>query len=310
MEHSVVVRTIVPIFLLMGFGYLAKRTGLMRAGDERVLNTYVYYFALPAFFIVDLSKIEFHANNLRFAIAGIIPIITIVAVYLVLALLLKIRKDMLSLLIVSTVFGSLAFFGIPFMIFAFPNPETELLSVLSAASISVVSVAVSLVVLEFSLMKDPTPRAAVMHLLRKLPRNPLLISIMAGVILSVSRVSIPFPLFRSLHMLGSTTSTVALFLLGSFLGGRTYRNVWLACGLSLLRIVVLPLITLAAAVLFGIGGLERAILVLMNSMPVAVSLIVLSDRYDFHRETIASLVLISSVGAAIHLNLWLWFVNR
>jgi predicted permease len=40
-------------------------------------------------------------------------------------------------------------------------------------------------------------------------------------------------------------------------------------------------------------------------MPVAVSLLVLSERYGFHTETIASLVLLSSVGSALTLNLWL-----
>ena len=43
----------------------------------------------------------------------------------------------------------------------------------------------------------------------------------------------------------------------------------------------------------------------MSGMPVAVSLLVLSERYDFHPETIASLVLLSSVGSALTLNLWL-----
>jgi predicted permease len=45
--------------------------------------------------------------------------------------------------------------------------------------------------------------------------------------------------------------------------------------------------------------------VLMNGMPVAVPLLVLSKRYDFHRETVASLVLISSAGSALTLNVWL-----
>ena len=44
---------------------------------------------------------------------------------------------------------------------------------------------------------------------------------------------------------------------------------------------------------------------LMSGMPVAVSLLVLSERYDFHAETIASLVLLSSLGSALTLNLWL-----
>jgi predicted permease len=69
--------------------------------------------------------------------------------------------------------------------------------------------------------------------------------------------------------------------------------------------VLLPLAALGVATLAGLGGLERTVAVLMSGMPVAVSLLVLSERYDFHRETVASLVLISSAGGAVTLNIWL-----
>jgi len=51
--------------------------------------------------------------------------------------------------------------------------------------------------------------------------------------------------------------------------------------------------------------MEHSVLVLMHGMPVAVSLSVLSERYNFYKETVASLTLISSIGAIIYLNIWL-----
>ena len=42
-----------------------------------------------------------------------------------------------------------------------------------------------------------------------------------------------------LHMLGKTTATVAIFMLGVFLYGRKYKNMFKAFRLSLLRIVFL-----------------------------------------------------------------------
>ena len=52
-------------------------------------------------------------------------------------------------------------------------------------------------------------------------------------------------------------------------------------------------------------SIEKSVLVLMHGMPVAISMIVLSERYNFYKETIASLILVSSLGAGIYLNLWL-----
>jgi len=48
----------------------------------------------------------------------------------------------------------------------------------------------------------------------------------------------------------------------------------------------------------------------MHGMPVAISMIVLSERYDFYKETFASLILISSLGAGLYLNLWLLLLGH
>jgi len=87
--------------------------------------------------------------------------------------------------------------------------------------------------------------------------------------------------------------------------GKKYANLTKAFGLSLLRIFFLPTLALATLLLFNLPSMERSVLVLMHGMPVAVSLSVLSERYDFYKETIASLTLISSIGAIIYLNIWL-----
>jgi len=43
----------------------------------------------------------------------------------------------------------------------------------------------------------------------------------------------------------------------------------------------------------------------MHGMPVAISMMILSERYNFYKEISASLILISSLGAGIYLNLWM-----
>jgi predicted permease len=110
-------------------------------------------------------------------------------------------------------------------------------------------------------------------------------------------------------MLGGTTSTVAIFMLGVFLYGRKYTKLGKAFKLSLLRIVFLPVLALFSTKLVGIGNLEGTVVVLMHGMPVAISMIILSERYNFYKETIASLILVSSLGAGIYLNLWFFLLG-
>ncbi|MGD8544533.1 MAG: AEC family transporter, partial [Candidatus Bathyarchaeota archaeon] len=145
--------------------------------------------------------------------------------------------------------------------------------------------------------------------LRRLSRNPLILSIIVGILLSIIGVELPLIVSRPLHMLGGTTSTVAIFMLGVFLYGRKYTKLGKAFKLSLLRIVFLPVLALFSTKLVGIGNLEGTVVVLMHGMPVAISMIILSERYNFYKETIASLILVSSLGAGIYLNLWFFLLG-
>ncbi len=303
--NNIIIRTIIPILLLIGTGLFSRKLGILKSGDERVLSAYVYYFALPALFFVNMAETNFTEETFRFISAGIIPVFVALVICIFLYSTFRFSKNTLYLLILSTVFGSHAFFGIPFIMFAFPTPQGEHLATLSASSISIVSVTISITVLEMYKLEKSTLWEGLERVVIRLSRNPLIISIFSGVLLSIVGVEIPLPVSSFLHMLGGTTSTVAIFMLGVFLFGRKYTNLVTAFKLSLLRIIFLPIIALLTTMLFNLHDVERSTLILMHGMPIAISMIVLSERYDFYKETIASLILISSLGAGVYLNLWL-----
>ncbi len=303
--NSIAVQTVIPIFLLIGAGFLSRKLGVLKSGDERVLSAYVYYFAMPALTLVNLAEINFIAETLNFILAGIIPVFVVLLLYTIIYFIFQFSANTYYLLILSSVFGSLAFYGIPFITFAFPTTQGEQLAILSVASIAPVSVGICITILELYKMRTMTIWKGLGQVLENFSKNPLIISIITGFIIGIFKVKIPPPLSTPLHMLGKTTSTVAIFMLGVFLYGRKYTNLTSAFKLSFLRILFLPMVAFLTTRLFGLPKLESAILVLMHSTPVAVSVIVLSERYDFFKETVASLILVSSIGGGIYLTLWL-----
>lgn len=307
MELDIVLRTIIPLTILIGLGYLSKLC-FLKPGDERVLSTYIYYFALPALFIVDLSKISLNEENIRFILAGITPTILLVSTYLIIHLIIRLHKETLFLLILSTAFGSTVFFGIPFVMFAFPA-EGEAPATLAASTMAVIGVFISLVTLEAYRMERISMSRCVSCVARMFSKNPLIISILVGFLLSLTDFKIPDLIAIPLHMLGGTTATVSIFMLGAFLHGRKYSKLTRAFTLSLIRIIVLPTLALLVAQLFSLSWIHTAILVVMHGVPVAVSMIVLSERYKFYEELISTLILISSLGAALYLNLWLLIIS-
>ncbi len=303
MVYEVALRTTLPMLLLIILGYLSRKTGILRAGDERVLNAYIYYFALPSLFIVDLAGIEFTWGEIEFVLAGVTPVIIVLAAYIVLYVVLGFSRSLLYLLVLTTIFGSTAFYGIPFLMFAFSN-IVEKLATLAAASISIIGVSISIAFLEFYRLGAPGLRG-LRIVGKRLSKNPLILSILMGLSMSFLKINIPYPLSTVLHMLGSTTATVAIFMLGVLFYGRSYGRFAESLALSLLRMILLPAISLSISVLLGLSSLERTVLIVMHSVPLAVSMIILSDRYDFYKETVSSVVLLSSLSAIIYLNIWL-----
>jgi hypothetical protein len=289
----------------MGVGFGSRKLGILKKGDERVLSAYVYYFALPALLLANIAETRFNAETLRFMAAGITPVLIVFFFYLIISKVFSISKNTRYLVILSTIFGSWGFFGIPFIMFAFPTREAERLAILSLVSIAVVSVTISITLLEYSKLGETTISHGFYVVLKKLSRNPLIISIILGLIIALLGIKMPSVILTPIHMLGSTTATVAIFLLGVFLYGREYKRVVYALRLSALKIVFLPAIAFFTVGFFNLPEPHRSIIVLMHAMPVALSMIVLSDRYDFNKETFASLILISSIAAGVYLNLWL-----
>jgi malonate transporter len=306
MDIDIALRTVTPILTLMGLGYLSRKVNILKHGDERVLNSYIYFFALPSLFLTDLSEMVLTRGSLGFVAAGILPILVSLIILGIGYLLKAYSSDTFSLVAIAAIFGSTAFFGIPFVVFAFPTAEG--LATLSAATIAIVSVPISIAILEFRSLEKGTKRESIRRICGRFARNPLILSILVGFSLSLSGARIPDPLSTSLHMVGLTTAPVAIFVLGVFLYGKKYVRVRWALVLSLLRAAVLPAVALLLASLFGLGVQERVTVVLMSSTPLAVSMIVLSQRYDFHREMISSLLLVSSLAAGLYMNLWLYLV--
>ena len=270
------------------------------------MNGYVYWLALPALFLLDLAQTPLTLETLRFMATGTAPVLAAGGIVLAIR---RIPRDLRYLLAVTTVFGSLAFFGIPFVEFALGPGEPVRLASLAVAGIAPFIVALALVLLETHSTAGLRPLKAATRTAGRLARNPLILSIAVGVGLSLTGARIPSLLAAPLAMLGRTAAPVALVTLGVFLYGRDYRALLPALGLALGRLVVLPGLTVLAVKVAGLPLLEGAMLVIMNGTPIAVNTIVLSDRYRFHQDKIAPLILVSSLGAVITLNVWLLVVR-
>jgi predicted permease len=281
----------------------------LKSGDERVLSAYVYYFALPALSLLNLAETEFTRETFGFMLAGILPVFGVLLLYLFFYSVFGLPKDTVYLWILSSVFGSVAFFGVPFVSFSFPTAQGERLVLLAVASIAPVSVATCIMILELYKLRTATLAEGLKPVLLNFSRNPLILSILIGFFLGLTRTKIPFPLMSPIRMIGNTTSATAIFMLGVFLYGRKYTSLFRAFQLSLMRIILLPCL---AFLIDKIIGSARSGEHHLNpdARDARCCLRDCSERtLRLFKDTIASLILVSSLGGGVFSTLWLFLLG-
>jgi predicted permease len=289
-----------PFFALIGCGYVAGRTGLMPGPAVSGLNTFVFWFALPALMVRTLALRPFDelwqpAFLGAWLAAGL-------AVYLVVLLwarlVLGASLGAGALFGLAGTFSNHGYLGLPLVI----NLLGESAAVPIALAI-VVDVgalfSLTLVLAELSAGGRLHPLALLRTVGRGVGLNPLVLSIAAGVVISWAGGSLPGPLDVFTALLAGATGPAALFLIGAALALRPIARgagaVWLMVGAKL---VLHPLAMVAAMVFLADVPPHWALAALLSAaIPSAANVYVLAERYDMQPQAVSTAVFFSTVLA-------------
>ena len=157
--------------------------------------------------------------------------------------------------------------------------------------------------------KKPKDESLLRKIVSSLSTNPLILSIVVGVGFSLLGFNIPIPVASGLHMIGGSVAPIAIFMLGVSIYGKEYSGLVEAGLISSIRLFVLPLVALLVSKWFGLSVLQTSILVVMYGTPLALSMVILSERYKFMEKQVSSIIMVSSLLSGLTMNLWLYIID-
>lgn len=143
-------------------------------------------------------------------------------------------------------------------------------------------------------------------------KNPLIIGILSGLLFNISGLTLPDVIDQSLQLFSKPAVTLALFVLGASISFYKINQDkrFIACA-SALKLIILPsLVYLFASQVFFLAPLIVKVLVILSACPVGVNAYLIAKNYQFHQETVASSVVISTILSAITIPLWLTFLSH
>lgn len=304
--HSLIItlNAIAPIVLCLVLGKLLTLTPVFRSVDWASLEKVMFWVFLPALIFSAIVVGDFAiGESLRLVAVFVIAQTSTALVAVVHARIARLPADAMTSLFQNAVRWN-NIIPIALATTLYGDAGLELVAIALAVMVPIANTS-CIVVMEYALPRD-TAASAWTKLLAVI-KNPLIVACIAGVGVKTSGIALPDVLTGTLDILGAATLGVGLLVVGAGISLGAIRRARLHIALATtLKIIAMPLFTLALTIAFGIDGLARVIAVLCAATPTAMQGYIVARNMGGDAELMSSLIATGHLAASITIPLMLW----
>jgi len=288
-----------PFFALIGLGYGAGRSGFFTSEATAYLTKFVFYFALSAMlfrFSANLSLGEIFDWPFVFAYLWGTMFVYLIATGV--ALLRKRGIEEAAIEAQCAVIGNVGFLGIPMLVLLLGEQAIGPVMLVLAVDLIVFG---SLIVILITGSRDGRMSPAVLRTVGiGLLKNPMIVSITLGIMVSSIGLPIPKPANEFLSLLGAAATPCALFAIGASLATKSAERVVVAGWLSFAKLVLHPAaVAFAALVMFPVDAYAAGVMIACAALPVAGNVYILAQHYGVAPSRVSASILISTALSVI-----------
>ena len=286
-----------PFFALIFCGYGAGRLGVLDGTAAAGVNTFVFYFALPAFLFGLMSSSPLgEVLNGPFIGAYVTASLFVFALAaLVGRRLFDIGRSEAAVQGLAAVLANTGYMGIP-LISAVFGREAAIPIVVGLTLDGILIIPLGIMLIESSKGEADSLSTTALPTFLALARNPLILSIFAGLAASAIGFSAPTPLDNFLTLLGDTAGPCALFALGATLASRKVAGGLAEVSyMTFMKLVLHPAaLFLTTTLLFDVQPLWATAALLGAALPIAANVFIVARQYDVYVVRTSSAILIST----------------
>ena len=306
-----VINVALPVFAVILAGYGAGRLRIMGPASSEALNRFVFYGALPPLLFVSMATVEPDVIfNWSFTGAYLGGILVVSLISLVLSKYVF-GQDLPAASIqgMTAIFGNTGYMGIPLAMVAF-GPEAVLPAAIATVINSAVIIGIVTALVEIGQNRAQGLTIA-RDVFRALVRNPLLVASVAGIALSVADVPLATPIETFCRILGGAAGPGALFAIGLFLVGRSFRgHIGEVAAMVSLKLIVQPLVTWGlVATIFPMVPLWAGMAILMAALPSGANVFVVAQRYNAYVDQSSAAIMFSTCLSVASVAVLLAFIR-
>ncbi|MBO6640215.1 MAG: AEC family transporter [Roseitalea sp.] len=304
--------TVLPVFILVGVGYGAVRSGYLKDDFADALNIFAVRIAVPVLLFRAMAGLEldqafspqllisFYTGALVCFVGGIIVARTV----------FKRRPGEAVAVGFAGTFSNSVLLGLPIIERAHGG-ETMTMAFGIIALHAPLLYTIGMITMELMRRDGRTLRATLVGAFKSVLANPLMAGILAGLAVNAAGIALPEPVQAAVDMLAAAAIPVALVGIGAAL--TRYKltaalpETLTVSGISL---IVHPAIAfILSHHVFGLSSVAVHAAVTLAAMPPGVNIYIFASLYDRAVNLAASTLLMATALSVVSVTVWLYIID-
>ena len=289
----------IPMFSLIGIGYLLKRIQFMSEQDGTVLSKFAFYILLPPLMFTSILSGEASKSlNINFIFSYEIITISIFVLTYLLGVLIKLKTMEKALFGLNAAYPNYGYIGVPLCILAFGAEAAIPLALILLADTFVLLT--TLIFYKLTETRKTSLQELSKEIVQRFIYNPLMMSVFVAFIFSVADIKIVTAVERTLTLVAASATAVALIALGVSLNVTSIKNQKsVLFFITVIKLIVHPvLIFIVFQFQTGIDTMWVKTAIVCASLPVAANVFVLANYYkNFEKESAAAITITTIVSS-------------
>lgn len=299
-----------PFFALIGLGWGAGRLRFFPEVATEWLTRFVFFFALSAMlfrFAANLSLAEIF--DLQFALAYLTGCTVVYALAMTVALARGVTLAEAAVEAQCAIIGNTGFLGVPMLVVLMGAAAAGPVLMVLCIDLIVFS---SLITLIITATREGHLSSKIFGALGiGLLKNPMIVSMLAGLIWSAAALPLPAPAEEFLAMLGAAATPCALFAIGASLATKTAERMEVALWLSFAKLILHPAaVAFAALYVFKVEPYAAHVMIAAASLPVAGNVYMLARHYGVAPQRVSASILISTLASIVTVSVVIGLVSQ
>ena len=288
----------VPVFVVIVVGYLLKRIGWINQGFIEASNKINFKVTLPALLIQDMVNNNFMEKfELGYVIfCAVATTISILTMWFLARIFMK-DKSIIGEFVQASYRSSAAVLGAAFILNIYS--DTGMVPLMIIGAVPLYNIFAVIILTVECPEKGAGQSKTLSSTLKGIATNPIILSIVAGVILSVLNVHFPKMLDNTISNFSKMATPLALIAIGgSFEFGKALQKIKPAVIATAMKLVGWALVFLPIAIWIGYRDAKLMAIVIMLASPATPSCYIMSRSMHSEGTLTSSVIVLTTMCSA------------